>query len=109
MKNIVIEKQIVYLYKNIQTDLSQEEINPEIERFKKHLQRPTTPIDTLKKYLDIIYQSPEYKKLNLIKLRPKIKNDNFSKEFIDEMKKISIYIDEKIEDLEYIDEKIEKQ
>jgi hypothetical protein len=31
---------------------------------------------------------PEYEKLNLIKLRPKFKNDNFFKEFEKEMKKI---------------------
>ncbi|MDR2789762.1 MAG: hypothetical protein LBB59_02150 [Campylobacteraceae bacterium] len=85
------------------SDLSEEEINPEIENFKKQLQRKTTKTDTLKKYLKIIYESDEYEKLNRIKLRPKLKNDNFSQDFEKEMKKISEYIDEKIKENEELE------
>jgi hypothetical protein len=86
------------------SDLSEEEVRPEVEKFKKHLQRKTTKIDILKKYLKDICELSEYEKLNKVKLRSKLKDGKnlFSEFFEKEMKKISEHIDEKIEEAKEI-------
>ncbi|MDR2081720.1 MAG: hypothetical protein LBP54_07555 [Campylobacteraceae bacterium] len=109
-----LQKEIKYLLKKIgvsqaefvkrYSDSSEEEVKSEIEKFKKHLQRETTKPAILQQYLNIIYESHEYEKLNTVKLRPKLKNDKFSENFKKEMKKISEYIDEIIENKDDLSE-----
>jgi hypothetical protein len=67
---------------------NEEEVKQFFERFKKAINRDTTDIKLIESYLDILFEQNEFVKLGLVK--PKFHyEDDFSKDFNSQMKKIS--------------------
>lgn len=80
-----------YIYDND----NEEEIELFYEKFKGHLKRKTTPIETINIYLKYLYEMEEFKKKCYIKPN-KIEDDIFGKEFDRKMKEISKCISHKL-------------
>lgn len=71
--------------------LNEEEISAFYEKFKGHLKRNTTSIETIDIYLKYLYEMEEFKKKCYIKPN-KIEDDIFGKLFDEKMKDISALI-----------------
>ncbi len=80
-----------YVYDND----NEEEIENFNEKFKGHLKRSTTPVETIDIYLNYLYNMEEFKKKCYIK-PTYIKDEIFGKEFDEKMKKISEEITNKL-------------
>lgn len=80
-----------YIYDND----NEEEIENFNEKFKGHLKRNTTPVETIDIYLNYLYNMEEFKKKCYIK-QTYIKDEIFDKEFDEKMKKISEKITNKL-------------
>lgn len=76
-----------YFYNEIESE-NEEETKQFQEKFKKQLQRKTTSIESIQKYLDFLFKLPKFEELGYIK-PSYIKNKNFSDIFNEEMLKIS--------------------
>lgn len=76
--------------------LNEEEINAFYEKFKGHLKRSTTPIETIDIYLNYLYDMDEFQKKCYVK-PTYIKNDSFSDEFNERMKNISKMITQSLQ------------
>jgi|TARA_R110002050_G_scaffold280862_1_gene427998 hypothetical protein len=75
--------------------LNEEEINDFYEKFRGHLKRSTTPVETIEIYLNYLFEMEEFKKKYYIK--PYYIEDNIlSKKFVERMKKISSDITDKL-------------
>jgi len=85
-----------YFYNDTESE-NEEETKQFQEKFKKQLQRKTTKIETIDKYLKFLYELPEFDKLNYIKPNYIVDND-ISDIFNRRMKKISENITNKIKD-----------
>lgn len=76
--------------------LIEDEINAFYEKFKGHLKRTTTPVETIEVYLNYLYQMDEFKEKCYV--RPVyVEDDLFSKEFDKRMKDISKMITMELE------------
>lgn len=74
---------------------NEEEISAFYEKFKGHLKRTTTPIETINIYLKYLYEMEEFKNKCYIKPN-KIEDNIFGKEFDEKMKEISKDISDKL-------------
>ena len=75
----------------------EEDIEKFPEAFKKQLQRKTTKVNIIDKYLEFLFTLSEFEELNKIKLNY-IVNNNFGDIFNKRMKKISKNITNKLKD-----------
>lgn len=71
------------------------EIQGFYEKFKGHLKRNTTPVETIDIYLNYLYQMEEFKKVGYIK-PVYLEDDMFDKEFNKRMNEISKCITDKL-------------
>jgi len=102
-QNIFAER--VYYYMNDSDN--EKEIKRFQEKFKKALQRDTTPIEQIESYLEILYEQEEFKKLGFIK--PEFYfQDDFDDNFNDKIKNISQIITEEILNSDDLDIEIYK-
>lgn len=82
-------------YIEVYEDLNEEEINRFYQKFKGHMKRKTTSIETINLYLNFLFEMDEFKNISYIK--PKFyEEESFSDEFNKRMKKISKDITDKL-------------
>lgn len=76
--------------------LNEEEIKAFYEKFKGHLKRKTTHVETIDIYLRYLYEMDEFKKKCYVRVN-KIEDDSFGNEFDLKMSKISKNISKSLE------------
>ncbi len=77
-------------------DINEKEINRFYQKFKGQMKRDTTSTEIIELYMNYLFDMEEFKALNYVKPNY-IMDDNFSKEFNNKMKNISILINNKLE------------
>ncbi|MCP4132447.1 MAG: hypothetical protein GY754_15855 [bacterium] len=73
----------------------EEDIEHFIGRFKKHIGRETTDIETIDLYLNFLYSLEAFRKLDYIKPY-NLSEDEFDDEFNSKMEEISKFIDDEL-------------
>ena len=78
---------------------TEKDIDKFCEKFRGHIKRNTTPIETIELYLNFLFDMEEFKALNYVKPNY-VMGDNFSQEFNKRMRKISTDINNQLKEKE---------